>query len=874
MVGNTTGPGQATTKGFPQGCALSCVAMLLLNDLVGLSLHHQPQPYLFTAYADNWQLIGHSVDNLSHQVQHVAQLCDKYHLPMDAKKTETWGVRKADKDQLREGGAKVVTNTKDLGYIMTYDNKHHTKLQKLRLQNMDQDWFALKYCQASLKPKLIAIEVVLWRRFFHAIETSRIAPADYQTLRARAAKALGFGDPGASAWTTLNIILPRNVDPTWFALRHTIMAARKWMWAIPQCQDLWHHWLQHAPRAAGDGPMQSLLQMFNIISWGIQDDGTALMENGQWLCWLRVGHKELLYHLHRAWMHVTAAHIYHRKGLTRLSDPDPKDTQKHYQRLGPVATSLLRKAANGTFFSHDISAHWTDNSQCPCCPAQDSPWHRLHECPATQQVKTDFWRPGEWEALPQQLAQYGIAEVPTEVRAWHEFLHECNYHDDATNAPPPKGDHSEVFTDGGCHLPHDQWLKSGAWAVVQATPTGFHTLHSQRRTGVLQGSDRAEVYAIQWACRWAALHQHTINIWTDYAPAIATWQTITQTQQVTPDLPHADLWQTILPYIQQRTLLQMYKVHSHQERPTDPADLWAWQGNMAADRQASYALEEWLPDEVEIYTPAVHRAKAVRHQVRRAQEYIIKATNAFSRQKQIQQQADTANKRQKTGRGLEQAQQQQPQGQKRRREGEDTNTAPQTYDYNTGKWSPQVPVHQELTLQSAQADAWACAIGRSAAVKLWQWLQSFWSPNSPPLWISWQQLTLLYHGCMQEPILLPATPRLRPCGRSRACGRAEPWWGEQAVQLRLAFKAMLGSWPWMAKAASLRPSAAIRIFSTCIPMRIQPSLVQQIDRVCLLALPNGAVSTSAYRCVMPTEQLRAHTWPRPATDWPGTQTIR
>ena len=107
--------------------------MLLLNDLVGL--HHQPQPYLFTAYADNWQLIDHSVDNLSHQVQHVSQ----HHLPMDAKKTETWGVRKADKDQLRDGGAKVVTNTKDLGYIMTYDNKHHTKLQKLRLQNMDED---------------------------------------------------------------------------------------------------------------------------------------------------------------------------------------------------------------------------------------------------------------------------------------------------------------------------------------------------------------------------------------------------------------------------------------------------------------------------------------------------------------------------------------------------------------------------------------------------------------------------------------------------------------------------------------------------------------------------------------------------------------
>ena len=871
QVGLTTGPGQATTKGFPQGCALSCVAMVLLNDLVGLTLHNQGQPYHFTAYADNWQLIAANVPDLSTQVDQVAQFCHRFQLPMDANKTETWGVRKPDQDQLRAGGARLVTNTRDLGYIMTYDNKHHTKLQKRRLQQMEQDWFALRYCQASLTPKLIGIEVVLWRRFFHAIETSRIAPADYQTLRAKAARALGFGNPGASAWATLNLVLPRNVDPTWFALRHTIRMARKWFWALPPCQDLWHHWLRHAARASGDGPMQSLLQMFNIISWGLHDDGTAKMENGQWLSWLQVGNKELNYHLHRAWMHVTATHMYHRQGLTRLSDPDPKETQKNYQRLGPVATSLLRRAANGTFFSKDITAHWTEDKQCPCCGADDSPWHRLDQCPATQDVKAQHWAPDEWEDLPRQLAQYGIAEVPTEVRAWHEFLHDSQQEHDVTQAIPPLTEHSEVFTDGAGYLPRDAWLKMGAWAAVLATPTGFHTLAAHRLTGILQGSDRAETYAILWTCQWASTHRHTVSIWTDYAPAISTWQAVTQTSRVTPDIPHADLWQGILTYILQGTLITLHKVHSHQEPPTDPGDYWAWQGNHAADRQAGYALEEWLPDEEALYLPAAIRATQTRNQTRRAQEYLVKAANAFTKAKPDQHPEDLPSKRQKTTRGLEHAKHHAAQGHKRPREERDDALAPQTYDYNTGKWTPQVPVHTHLQLTSSQADKWAAAIGHDMAKHLWQWVCAWCDPATPPIWISWQQLALLYHGCMQAPVLLPPTPRLRACGRPKTCGRAEPWWGEQAVQLRLAFKPMLSEWPWIAKAASLRPSAAIRIFCTCIPMRIPASLVHQLDQVCLLALPAGAVSTTAYRCVLPTEQLRVHVWPRPATDWPGTQ---
>ena len=871
QIGETVGAGQATTKGFPQGCALSCVAMVLLNDIVGLSLHDADKPYLFTAYADNWQLLATSVPELAQQTTLVAELCERFQLPMDAKKTESWGVRRVDRQEMQHTHQRLVSTTKDLGFIMAYDQKHHTKLQKKRFASMEQDWNALRHCQASLKPKLIGIEIVLWRRYLHAIETSRIAPADYHTLRAKAAKALGFGDAGASSWATINIILPRNVDPGWFALRQTIRTARKWFWHRPYTMDLWHQWLRHADRAAADGPMQTLLQTFNQLSWGLHSDGTAVMENGLTLHWLHVGGKELLFHLHRAWMRVTAAHLSHRQGLDQLTDPDPQETQRHYTAFGPLSTSLLRKAANGTFFSKDISAHWTEDGQCPCCGNQDSAWHRLADCPHTQTLRDTHWSEQAWTSIPRPLAQYGIAEVPTEVRAWQEFLHTQNTMTDPGTTPTPTGTHVEIFTDGAGRLPKDPWLRTGAWAVVQHTGDGFDTVCAGRLAGVLQGSDRAEIYAIWWTCQWAEHHGCSLSIWTHYAPAISHFDKLAQDYEISPDVPHSDLWQGIQQARRQGTLCTIHKVHSHQTRQGCPGEQWAWRGNDAADRQASLALDEWFTEEEEYYMPALIAAETQRSQTRKAQEYIIAVANAFTAAKTRSTEKPPDPKRFKKERGLAHANLHGDRGFKRPREQTPANMAPQTYDYNTGKWAQQIPVHEHLSLTPPQADAWGQAIGFEMARTIWQWLTAIWTPTTSPTWVSWQQLTILFAGSTGQLIRIPATSRSRPCGRPRACGREQPRWGEQACQLRSAMRPMLTIWPWFAKAASLRPSPVIRIFSTCVPVRVEMELLRQVDRVCLTQLPAGAVSTTAYRREVPFEAIQAFTWPKPAPDWPATQ---
>lgn len=873
QVGETTGPGQATTKGFPQGCALSCVAMVLLNDLVGLALQAATQPYTFTAYADNWQLMATSVQNLAHQTNLVGRLCARFQLPMDATKTESWGVRKQDKEEMQDTHTKIVATTKDLGFVMSYDQKHRTKIQKKRLANMDQDWHALKMCKASLKPKLLGIEIVLWRRYLHAIETSRLAPADYHTLRAKAARALGFGDAGASSWATLNLVLPRNPDPGWFALKQIVTTARKWFWFRPYTIDVWNQWLDQAHRASADGPMQALLQAFNQISWGLAPDGTAKMENGLYLHWLHVGAKELSFHLHRAWMRLTAAHLSHRQGLDTLSDPDPKETQRNYVKFGPLSTALLRKAANGTFFAKDISSHWTDDSQCPCCGNQDSAWHRLNECPATAQLRQNHWTPQEWQDLPRPLAQYGIAEVPAEVRAWQELLHNHSQRPDPAIAAPPVANHVDLFTDGASRLPSDPWLRTGAWAVVQHTLGNFDVVYAARLPGILQGSDRSEVYAIWWACQWALYYDCTISIWTDYAPAISRLGDIQDAPDASPDEPHADLWHGIIQATKQGTLTSIHKVHSHQECGGSPGDQWAWQGNDAADRQAGLALDDWLPEEEELYMPALLATEETRDKAHRAQRYLVDAANTFRTTQKAQVTDGPDAKRSKRSRGLANAGTPEPRGQKRGHDHEMGDVAPQTYDYNTGKWAQQIPVDAHLLLTQDQATQWSHAVGIDTAKATWQWLKAIWSPTTAPTWVSWQQLAILFYGVMGMMVRLPATARTKPLGQPKACGRQLPWWGEQACQLRGALRPMLKWWPWFSKAASLRPSAALRIFCTCVPVRVEAALLGQVDSLCMQTLPHGAVSTTAFRCDVPVASIQALQWPTPATDWPANQLL-
>ena len=294
---------------------------------------------------------------------------------------------------------------------------------------------------------------------------------------------------------------------------------------------------------------------------------------------------------------------------------------------------------------------------------------------------------------------------------------------------------------------------------------------------------------------------------------------------------------------------------------------------MKHNRQAGLALDDWFPEAEELYMPALVAAEELRESIYRAQRYIVDAANTFRASHTQQAEGAPEAKRTKRTRGLANAGPVEPRGQKREREADQPNLAPLTYDYNTGKWAQQIPVDSQLILTADQATQWGHAAGLETAKMTWRWLKAIWSPTAQPTWVSWQQLVILYYGVTGTLVQLPATTRTRPLGQPKACGRQLPWWGEQACQLRGALRPMLKGWPWFSKAASLRPSAALRIFCTCVPVRVEASLLRQVDSICHQVLPQGAVSTTAFRCEVPVAKIQVLPWPTPATDWPANQTV-
>ena len=77
---------QLSTCGYPEGCALSCVAMMLIDELLHrwLAVSH---PLVQTlTYADDWQLVTSNGEYLPEAFDRVLAFCDAIRVPIDDRK--------------------------------------------------------------------------------------------------------------------------------------------------------------------------------------------------------------------------------------------------------------------------------------------------------------------------------------------------------------------------------------------------------------------------------------------------------------------------------------------------------------------------------------------------------------------------------------------------------------------------------------------------------------------------------------------------------------------------------------------------------------------------------------------------------------------
>lgn len=220
QINGSMSPPTHSNCGLPEGCALSCVGMMVIDIVFHeWMLHFFPmcQPL---SYVDDWQVLvaaPHGLQPVFHCLEQFTQALD---LQLDQKKTHVWSISSVGRKILRQQGFGTVAFSKSLGAHIQF-TKQHTNCHLMdRVRSAGSPWTKLRLSASPYAQKIRAIKCATWPRCLHAVAATSVSQATFTTLRAGAMKGLRADSAGANAMVHLGLIEAPGVDPCcWSILR-------------------------------------------------------------------------------------------------------------------------------------------------------------------------------------------------------------------------------------------------------------------------------------------------------------------------------------------------------------------------------------------------------------------------------------------------------------------------------------------------------------------------------------------------------------------------------------------------------------------------------------------------------------------------------
>lgn len=216
VVQGSFSPGVTSTNGFPEGCALSCVAMLALTELFHKWLLSVNMMFRPVSYVDNWGVLLHSVEAMQQACSAVDKFAKALCLDLDAKKSYCWATDSAGRRSLREAGFTVLLHTRELGAHVVYSRQLANKTSLDRFKQLADFWHKLTACACTFRQKIQLIQRVAWPRVLHAVSAVVIGKKHFDSLRTEVMQSLRLQKPGASPILQQPVHLKDPLLTQWF----------------------------------------------------------------------------------------------------------------------------------------------------------------------------------------------------------------------------------------------------------------------------------------------------------------------------------------------------------------------------------------------------------------------------------------------------------------------------------------------------------------------------------------------------------------------------------------------------------------------------------------------------------------------------------
>ncbi|CAE7238032.1 aquIMA [Symbiodinium sp. KB8] len=590
LIRDSVGAPVGSNCGFPEGCALSTVAM----SVVCLCYHAYVEAFTQGAqphsYVDNLSCLTTSVGQLASGITVSRTFFDLLGLSTDPDKTYVWAVQPDQQQPVAALGLPVLRYASELGGTLSFGRATRNATLTRRCQDLGPLFGRLQRSPCALAVKLFALPAKFWSHALHGISGCPVGDSVLSTLRAQAVRALQCNPAGTSAMLRLSTAHPIEADPGYFQFWAVVQDLRRLAVKDPRILSLWSTFMSCYDGRLSHGPFSKLLQVFSQVGWRVETppffrDGDGFLHN------LLEMPKALIRRLsEQAWLNFVASKHRHRQTMSDLHGIDLSLLHSDARRLSALDHARLAALRSGAFMFGACHSRFdlTQDGLCSVCRVPDTHEHRVRFCPKFSEARQPFqWVCELWPTLPTCLCHHLLPPANPYLQDLRGQLialpdRSALFFTSVSTEGP-----QHVFCDGSCLHSRDQSLALAAWSSINASTGSI--IACGPVPGLMQTAPRAELWGAISSLKWGVFMQTPLVLWID-SDMVGRGLRELLLGHTRPDGDNSDLWDILSDLVGQfspgQLLVQHVPSHLDSALSTSPFEDWAITWNSHADTLA------------------------------------------------------------------------------------------------------------------------------------------------------------------------------------------------------------------------------------------------------------------------------------------------
>ena len=589
---------QQSTTGAPEGCGFSVVAMAVMSWWQAMTMKARVSEVESFTYADNWNYAAISTRVILSALEELELFVSCMRMQISPSKSWLWATDQKERKKLQ--GVKVnnesipvVTSFSDLGCDVQYSRAQKKPKLNKRWNRTIRLCKRIGYSKTPRKYKEhMTMSSGLSGAIFGA-PISYIPKTRWRTLRSSMAQTVRLATAGASAWLSMGCIFK---DPQLKSLGYTLCFWRRFLEMFPDKKTMFVTNMQREGKSKV-GPIACLKKTLYDAGWRLVNplciQHTA---TGYKLDWLEASRKYLWFVLERQWCYTVSTQVSHRKDWQQETI-DMHLFVKLTNKRSPKDFWILRTAASGKHYTNDIICKYTNNvmAKCPFCDSRDSKDHRLWDCPAFNDIRSQYRN--TVRKVKNQQSNLGLYALPKTQKPIVAHLPDADKVIGPCVVPPISHVTRFLFLDGTAFGQEYKDLTVSAWAVTEADylQHNFRPCDKGFVPGCDHNSYRGEVMAIIMGLNIA----YKSTMFSDCSAAISVFEQLQKARdedKCCPRVDHHDLWRHVWEHLCQRPkrCISLVKVKAHQDDSviSDPLEKWKAAGNNFVDVEAKSVVTQ------------------------------------------------------------------------------------------------------------------------------------------------------------------------------------------------------------------------------------------------------------------------------------------